>query len=228
MPSLPCMAMSKKGDKRMNRSLLRTTILAALACAALVAMLFLWVDRPVDWAAHGLKGSVWFQIATGLSLLADHTFFNILLFFGFVLAGGLALGRGLTPALRNILFICVTVAIAMLIGETLKWFFGRYRPEMLFSHDLYGFSFFADKGSRHSFPSGHTFRIFSAMTALSLIWPKARVWLLSLASLVAISRVLVTRHYPSDVLTGAFVGVFCALWVWQMMREGQGGQVEQP
>jgi membrane-associated phospholipid phosphatase len=207
----------------MNRDLLKTTLIAALACAGLVAVFFLFVDRPVDWAAHDLEGTIWFQMASGLSLLAHHTFFNVLLFMGFVLGGALALGRGLTPVIRNILCCCVAVAIAMLIGETLKWFFGRYRPEMLFAHGLYGFSFFADKGSMHSFPSGHTFRIFSVMTALSLVWLKARVWLLSLAVLVGISRVLVTRHFPSDVLAGAFVGIFCALWVWQIMQAGKGG-----
>lgn len=212
----------------MNRDLLKTTIIAALVCAGLIAVFFFFIDSPVDWAAHGLKGSFWFQFAGGLSLAADHTVFNVLLFMGFVLGGALALGWGLTPGLRNLFYVCVTVAIAMLIGETLKWFFGRYRPEMLFSQGLYGFSFFADQGGRHSFPSGHTFRIFSAMTAWSLVWPRARVWLFSLAALVGISRVLVTRHYPSDVLAGAFVGIFCALWVWQIMRAGKGGAGGKP
>jgi membrane-associated phospholipid phosphatase len=202
----------------MNRNLLRVTVLSALACAALIVVLFFFVDRPVDLAAHGLKGSLWYQAASGVSLLADHQFFNVILFAAFLYAGVRALSRGLCPALRLLIYCCLTVAIAMLIGETLKWVLGRYRPEMLFAQGLYGFSFFADQGSGHSFPSGHTFRIFAAMTAVSLVWPKARVWLFTLAGVVGISRVLVTRHYPSDVLAGAFIGIFSARWVWQVMQ----------
>ena len=184
----------------------------------LIAIFFNFTDQPVDWAAHGLKNTIWNQAASGLSLLADHTFFNLLLFTAYLFIGFFALYCGFTPGLRLLLYCCLAVTIAMLLGETLKWFFGRFRPELLFEQGLYGFSFFADKGSRHSFPSGHTFRIFSAMTALSLVWPKARPWLISAACLVGISRVLVTKHYPSDILAGAFLGIFCALWVWRIMQ----------
>lgn len=202
----------------MDRALIKVSALSTAACTGLIVLLFFLVDRPVDWAAQGLKGGVWYQAASILSLLADHTFFNILLFAAYIYIGLQALIRGITPGLRALIYCCLAVTIAMLMGETLKWFWGRYRPELLFEQGLYGFSFFADKGSRHSFPSGHSFRIFSAMTAISLVWPKSRVWLISLACLVGVSRVLVTKHYPSDVLAGAFIGVFCALWVWRIMQ----------
>jgi len=208
----------------MNPRLLKTTGYCALACALLIAALFFWVDRPVDLAASGLKGGVLYKAAKTICLAADHDFFNVALFTALLYCGVAALGRGLTPGLRLCLYCCLAVALVMVIGETLKWFFGRYRPEMLFSHGLYGFSFFADKGGMHSFPSGHTMRIFSAATALSMVWPRARVWLLCFAALVGVGRVIVTRHYPSDVVAGVFVGVFCALWVWQIMMAGAQGK----
>ena len=183
----------------------------------LVAVLYTWVDRPVDLAARQLKGGFWYQAATALSYLADHDFFNVILFISFVYVGASILYRGSTPGLRLALYCCLAVCITMLLGETFKWAMGRYRPVMFFEHGLYGFSFFASKGSQHSFPSGHTFRIFSFLTALSLVFPKARVWLFGLAGLVGISRVIVTRHYPSDVLTGGIFGILCALWVWRIM-----------
>jgi membrane-associated phospholipid phosphatase len=202
----------------MDRRLLRITGLTGLGVALLVALLMGYGDRPVDLAARGLQGGALHQAAACLSLLANHGFFNVWLFVGFVSGGVLALARGLTPGTRGLLQVCLTVTAAMLLGETLKWFFGRYRPEMLFTQGLYGFSWFAVKGSAHSFPSGHTFRIFASMTALGLLWPRARALLLSVAVLVGVSRVLVTRHYPSDVVAGAFVGVFCALWAWRIMQ----------
>ncbi len=202
----------------MDRDLLKRTLWSGAVCAVLVAVLFIWVDRPVDLAAHRLAGGFWARAAAALSCLADHDLFNAALFAAFIYLGGAVLYRGLTSGLRLALYVCLAVCVTMLLGETFKWIMGRYRPVMLFEHDLYGFSFFASKGSQHSFPSGHTFRIFSAMTALSLVFYRARFWLLGLAGLVGVSRVLVTRHYPGDVLAGAFVGVFCALWVWRIMQ----------
>ncbi|MCB2228316.1 MAG: phosphatase PAP2 family protein [Desulfarculaceae bacterium] len=204
--------------------MLRTTGLCGLGVAALIAMLFWLVDRPVDLACRDLAGGGLHQAATYLSLLADHDFFNVWLFCGLVLGGVLALGRGLTPGVRGLLYVCLAVAATMLIGETLKWFFGRHRPVMLFEKGLYGFSWFATKGWGHSFPSGHNFRIFAALTALGMLWPKARWPLLTLAVLVGVSRVIVTRHYPSDIVAGAFLGIVGAVWAWRIGQAWWAGQ----
>ncbi|MCF8032893.1 MAG: phosphatase PAP2 family protein [Desulfarculaceae bacterium] len=205
----------------MDRRLLKITCLTGLAVAALTVLLFWFVDRPIAFACHRLAGGALFNAATYVSLLADHGFHNVWLFCGLVLGGVLALGRGLTPGVRGLLYVCLTVVAAMLIGETLKWFFGRYRPVMLFDKGLYGFSWFAAKGWAHSFPSGHNFRIFSALTALGLLWPKARWPLWVLAGMVGVSRVIVTRHFPSDIVAGAFLGIVCALWAWRIMQGGR-------
>ena len=209
----------------MERRLLKITGYTAIGVAVVVAILFVFVDKHVATAAYQLKGSFWYDLSEVVSMIGDHDWYNVWLLVGFFAGGVLALGRGLTPGVRSLLYLCVAVSVAMLIGETLKWFFGRYRPEAHFQDAKYGFAWFESKGIKHSFPSGHTMRLFSAMTALGLIWPKARWPLLTLAVLVGISRVVVTRHYPSDIVAGAFVGIFCALWVWRIMqgwREARG------
>lgn len=202
----------------MDRRLLRLSALGAIGTALVVALLFLFVDRAVDQAARGLAGGTIYGLARALSLLADHDWFNLWLAAGLVTGGALTLAKGPTRFTRGLLFLCVAVVAAMLIGETLKWLFGRYRPVMLFEHGLYGFSWLAAGGDMHSFPSGHSFRIFSAMTALCLLLPRARVPFVAVAVAVGVSRVLVCRHFPSDVLAGAFLGVVCALWAWRLMR----------
>lgn len=205
----------------MDRRLLKITGYTAIGVAVLVALLFMFVDKHVDTAAYTLKGGFWYDLAEVISLIGDHDWYNVWLLIGFFAGGVLALGRGLTPGVRSLLYLCVSVSIAMIIGETLKWFFGRYRPEAHFEHAKYGFAWFESKGIKHSFPSGHTMRLFSAMTALAMIWPRGRVLFLAVAVLVGVSRVVVTRHYPSDIVAGAFVGIFCALWVWSIMRTGR-------
>jgi len=201
-----------------DRDLLRLTGITGIAALIAVTILFLFVDRYVSVSAHMLKDGIVFKIAEITSLFGDHNLYNVLISMGFISGGILALYRGLTPGVRALLYVCVTVSSVMILGETFKWVFGRYRPVMHFEHALYGFQWFSSQGKMHSLPSGHSFRVFSAMTALGLVLPRWRVLFLTLAALVAISRVVVTRHFPSDVVAGAYLGIFAALWVWRIIQ----------
>jgi len=104
------------------------------------------------------------------------------------------------------------VAIALVIGDGLKYLLGRYRPIMLFEQDLYGLSFFSTEWAMNSTPSGHTLRAFAILTALSILFRRFTFVFISIAVLIGVSWVAVTAHYPSDVVFGAFIGVFTALW----------------
>lgn len=61
-----------------------------------------------------------------------------------------------------------------------------------------------------SFPSGHTAASFAAASAL---WfsKEGKLWMpaLLLAVLIALSRMYLYVHYPTDVLGGAILGIFC-------------------
>jgi undecaprenyl-diphosphatase len=59
----------------------------------------------------------------------------------------------------------------------------------------------------HSFPSGHTTAIFSIVTPLIFLNPFIGMFLLFAALLVAISRMYLGLHYPSDVLAGIVLGI---------------------
>ena len=61
-------------------------------------------------------------------------------------------------------------------------------------------------GKFNSFPSGHTMVSFTIATTLSFYYPRAAFLLYPLAALVALSRVYLGSHYPSDVVAGAFLG----------------------
>src|SRR4029078_3866583 len=62
-------------------------------------------------------------------------------------------------------------------------------------------------------PSGHATTAFAVLVAFGTLWPRARMSLLVYALLIAISRVVVTAHYPTDVLSGALVGAVGAMMV---------------
>ncbi|MBM7096347.1 phosphatase PAP2 family protein [Bacillus sp. H-16] len=67
-----------------------------------------------------------------------------------------------------------------------------------------------------SFPSGHTTAIFSLITPYMLYFPGLILILLPLALIVAISRISIGLHYPSDVIAGAALGVGTAFVFYQL------------
>jgi undecaprenyl-diphosphatase len=75
-----------------------------------------------------------------------------------------------------------------------------------------------DLPSSYSFPSGHASTAFAAAVALSLLVPRAAVWALPLAGLVAYSRVYLGVHYWTDVLAGAVLGTLVAFAVVRVLR----------
>lgn len=59
----------------------------------------------------------------------------------------------------------------------------------------------------YSFPSGHATASFSLAMTFSLFFPGLAVFLISLATVVSISRIYMGLHYPSDVLIGSTMGI---------------------
>ena len=60
--------------------------------------------------------------------------------------------------------------------------------------------------SNSSFPSGHSTGAFALATVFSHQYPKLAIPCYTAATGIALSRVYLGRHYPSDVLAGAAIG----------------------
>ena len=70
-----------------------------------------------------------------------------------------------------------------------------------------------------SFPSGHSGGSFAAMLALSKWVPKKiGIPAIVLATMVALSRLYVGVHYPTDILGGLVVGLVCSFAAYRIVK----------
>jgi membrane-associated phospholipid phosphatase len=76
-----------------------------------------------------------------------------------------------------------------------------------------------DTGQRNSFPSGHTAQAFTAATFLSKEYGHKSIWIsvgaYTAATTVGVFRMLNNRHWISDVLVGAGIGVLTSELVFR-------------
>src|SRR5690348_3334915 len=117
-------------------------------------------------------------------------------------------------------FVFTAVAVPGLFDTTVKRIIGRARPLVGGSLDPTLFHPFAWRSEYAGLPSGHATTSFALMVAVASLWPRARTYALIFAFMIAVSRVVVTAHYPTDVAMGALLGIAGALLVrrWFAMR----------
>jgi len=128
--------------------------------------------------------------------------------------------RVLAAVMVRIGFLFAAVAVPGMFDTIIKRLIGRARPLVGGSLDPTLFHPFAWQAAYASLPSGHATTSFALIVAVASLWPRARTYVLIYAVMIAISRVVVTAHYPSDVAMGALVGIAGALMVrrWFAMR----------
>ena len=117
-------------------------------------------------------------------------------------------------------YLFLAIAVPGIFVNIVKHIFGRARPMVGGSLDPYLFRPFTWPADYASLPSGHAVTAISVLVAFGMLWPRARTVLWIYALLILVSRVVVTAHYPSDVLTGAVVGAVGVLLVrrWFALR----------
>lgn len=110
-----------------------------------------------------------------------------------------------------LLLIPTIVFSDQLSSSVLKFMFDRPRP----CHTLVDVRLLVPCGSGYSFPSSHAVNGFAAATVLSHYFGRWWWGFFGFAFLLALSRVYVGVHYPSDVIGGATIGLLCG---WGVVR----------
>ena len=102
-------------------------------------------------------------------------------------------------------FLWLCIIFPYVVCLVLKVCLGRARPELLFSHHIYGFFGLHFQHMYWSFPSGHTTTIMGLVFGFIVLFPRY-CYLFFFAGLMVVStRVLLTNHYLSDVLMTSYL-----------------------
>jgi undecaprenyl-diphosphatase len=130
-----------------------------------------------------------------------------------LLAGLLVIGWRLAGNFRMVVTCTLTLLLTGLVVQGAKQAVPRARPTVYPTTHVLG-----PRLRWSSFPSGHTAGAFALAAVLAGYRRRWRPWLWSAAGLAGYSRVYLGVHYPSDVLAGAALGIWCA---WGMLAAGR-------
>lgn len=127
-----------------------------------------------------------------------------------------------TGAMMGVALLC-----GFLVGNmTLKPLIGRIRPYD--ANEMRDVALLVERLSDFSFPSGHTLASLEGATVLLIRDKRLGIPAMIAAILVALSRLYLYVHYPTDVLVGAILGVlfaFFAVWfvkaVWKKFTKNE-------
>jgi len=103
----------------------------------------------------------------------------------------------------------------LVVNITVKPLVARVRPYEVID----GLTLLVDRQSDFSFPSGHSAAGFAVAVVMLRLLPKRYgVPAVVLAGLIALSRLYVGVHYPTDVLAGMAIGTAIALLCCRLLR----------
>jgi membrane-associated phospholipid phosphatase len=201
---------------RPQRRPVRLMLSLGLGIAGVVVTALVLDGRIIAWVRHLPGGLI--AVFDGITDYGKSGWLLVPLAAALVV---LACAPSITPALRFRLIAPLTVRIGFLfiaiaapgaLTLVIKQLIGRTRPYAA-DGDIYVLAPLTLQAANASFPSGHSTTAFAAALAISALWPSAQWIAWSYALVIGISRIIVTAHFPSDVLASAVIGILGALLV---------------
>lgn len=112
---------------------------------------------------------------------------------------------------RAVVAALFSAGLALAVGKLISELVDRARP---FVADAHGVHVFSAHAADPGFPSDHATAAFAIATAIVLRKRGWGIFALAAATILALGRVALGVHYPSDVIAGAALGAAAALVFW--------------
>jgi len=185
-----------------------------------IPILFIF-DTPIWLAARELVEPDYLYIANLITRWGVYLFYAI--FAGFWVYAFIRKNRKFIHI--GLAYLKAQLVFSFVVVRILKIFLGRARPGR-----GSGFTFFEMTGKYNSFPSGHSADAFVSGVFLYYLlkqtkYAELRFLPLIYAFLIALSRVFVSAHYPSDVAAGMTIGI---LGAWFFISSSEQKGTDQP
>ena len=182
---------------------------------------YFWIDLPLfEWLhPHRRDSSLYpVELLTDLGKSTWYIIISLILFVYWI-------DKKPKQSDAALLILSTTIVSGVLVN-IVKVIFGRARPELYADEQLYGFFWAKMDVLYRSFPSGHATTAMAVWLAFALLFPRYRVWLIAMGILIALSRVILTQHYLSDVLVGGWLGAMTTLLLYGMIFSRESGNVQ--
>jgi len=200
-----------------RRSARHVLLLSAIGAAIVIALMYALDATEIGWMPKRGTAGLWLiRILTdfGKSAYVLWLLFATLVVVALVAPRLQGTSRSLLLGLGTRLqFVFFAVLLPVLAGEVIKWMVGRGRPFVGGEANAFNFAHFAGSEAYASFPSGHAITAAALAFAVAALWPQARILMIVYAILIALSRLVLLAHHPSDVVAGALLGVVGAMAV---------------
>lgn len=192
------------------------TAAVILVCWALIVTIDPWITLTLHEAQPPAL-IAFFRSITDWGKAGPYVYAGIVVFIGARILFLTALPHAVSTLYYRVgqmaAYYLATMAVSGAVVHLLKFTVARLRPKHLLNDSTYGFAFAHPEFTVSSFPSGHSQAVFSAMMALTVLFPRGWVVFLPYAVAVALTRLFVGAHFLSDIIAGAFIGIVAALLV---------------
>ncbi len=185
-------------------------LLTGVALTLLGTASYVWIDQPVTDYIISTKTPWITEIFKQITRLGESQWY-------------LAVGLLIWLIYRNNnerkasqgLLLFSSIAVSGIIANILKSLLGRARPRLYIHEQIYGFDFFHIEYAWLSFPSGHAATALGASSVLAICFPRFKYPIYAIGIVTALSRVILTQHYLSDVIAGSVLGLATTIFIYQ-------------
>ena len=112
--------------------------------------------------------------------------------------------------------VILTLIISTIVGEgIIKHIIRRVRP----CNQRNNVNLLISLPISYSFPSGHTLSSFAVAEVLSMYFTQYKFIFMAIAFLIALSRLYLYVHYPTDVIAGIIFGILCSKLIFIILQQ---------